>query len=327
MNREPQRVDAPICYGVAEYHGKHPECKSCPHFDHCLELCGKAASYVPPGKLKLVSPKISEINYATVKVNSVYDTCFRAIFEKSPVDTFNDATTRRLIELSRESNMSVKLYILTNFLGFQATNPGRLFRLNMLLHPYASRRAETYRDVVVKRYGIFDVESLGKFMDASVTIPERIEAAEELAARWICGYTFKHGGNPYRAFFKAMELRLDPFWLATSDEYLDYVNATCETTDAIASHRESVSSACRSLTRHPKRRDFVLQARRNLVEKVYRKLEDSYGIYLKITVDPNIKSTLELWANVGTAFQHFVCWNAYYGDIAALRRFSHGNYC
>lgn len=310
---QPCNDEIKVCYGV-DYSDKSSLCQACPLAVTCVKMSAGLANRVNPFKVKwkLREQDSTDCETDGVSNDELYDeyrACYKTIFVNGNPDSPEEIPRfcNKLADSCTKARSTARLYMLTNMYAFSCTNPDRRFCARLLLTPRAVQRVDTYRQEIVKQYGVFDTSAFGHFADKSsfdCDLDKIMLYSETTAARWITGYVMAHGTGSFNRFFYFHETRLHPAWLATEPRYLHFITKYQAKTQAVRRLRADVHLAVHELDKAQ-----AIKARINAINLLLPDILTSFHLRQEdIKVRASIDNSLDFWSDLGLAVQTLACY-------------------
>ena len=323
--RTPQTIPFD-CFGF-EYEAYDSVCKNCNHAEKCVQSMGRRANRIPLSQavFHLVP---DAIDVASLDDNDrpdymeMFNVCHEKIFGKrsaytSPFHGICDSDTK-LENMAKESRCSVKTFITCAMMGFQFSNPSRVFYPKFLFGKSARQRIDMYREEVIRRFGSFDADSMDDFIygERSGDTEQKILSSEILTGRWIIGYKMRFSGDPFMEFLRQNEFNLSPIWLAVETRYVPVFEKHLKNpskSEMLQKHRHAVARIVKAMKtskgRKWTRARYLFKCRECILPKAvdsvlgYLRLKPSdFEIENKPITDP-----IRMWWRLGLAIQHIQC--------------------
>lgn len=203
------------CFGL-EFQPEDARCVSCPAARQCREVLGERQRHAPLDKVVFdFSIRQADDRQELSRYAASYALAHERVFGKVPRQLPGTATELAVVGNSRDLKMSSELYTFACMVGHKVSCPERLFVPRFLEGETAVKRATFYRKEAAKAYGVADTLALGLLSGVEIANVRRaMQDSELLFGSWIVGERVKRGGNGLKAFYRARELALSPYWLA-----------------------------------------------------------------------------------------------------------------
>lgn len=310
-------INTPLpCY-AKEFSQTDAGCSACEHGTNCRSDLGRRASRVTLDKavFDLVPTGLQDFKLSDPEAESLadlYELCYETVFH-----TRGDAILRikdaqaRIIEASNEAHCSLRLYILTNMIGYHEASPDRKFYATMLFGDRASRRLELYRSVCRQKYGTFDIEAIDTLLGKETSDAEsQMLNSEIIAGGFIVGFKIRSSGDPGPMLYAMQELSLSPLWLATDPGYTKDVLvrhiSEPSGTSMIKRHRFSACQTLKELKRDHKRALHIFKTREKIMAQAVVSVLNSHGLSPQdFEIENVVKDASDFWRRLGYAIQHY----------------------
>lgn len=318
------------CFG-AEFKESDPKCAACAHNTECQQFMGARLHRIPLSKATFrMLPEAYDLRFNVVEddpelphLQRVYILCYQTVFEREPLDCNLGRFAKAILSNVRLSNCSVRMFMLSNMLGFKRMDEIRQAKAAIartskftpwrLTDKTALERARTYSDLCHKEYGTFTVSTLSTLSESNVDktdIEKKMLNSEICAGRWLVNHKTFHEGSPYGLMFEQISPDLDPRWLAVEDNYKVLVldNKAWTGTQQQRSHRYAVVQSIGQMKRHSNTAGAIFKVRQDIMPEAVNKVLEHFGYRAEDfeVEDKAITNPLEMWVNLGRALQH---WN------------------
>lgn len=321
MERTP--INSPLpCFSLE--HSECERCIACDYADDCKRYMGKRSN-VRLNCVKFnLSPDIGEVDPVRdpelSDLQQLYEQCYMTIFERPPTDRLDRRPNAEKVleEACEQTGCTLRMFMLASMFGHRTTAPNRNFYANMLLGPYAIRRANLYRGACSKAFGTFDLQALEDIMKCEDRgLESRMLNSEIIAGQWIVGYKLRFPG-PYGApLYSSKELALDPYWLAIEKSYLNLVlvpnHGVRTDIPELNRHRFNVSKVHHNLKVDSRKKSKQLRAvfgiRERNAPEALRQVLNHFRFDPKdfTTTEPVVTDMLTFWGKLAIALKnHFV---------------------
>lgn len=336
MERIAQKTPTP-CYGL-EFDLTTPECQACTLQKDCFTQLGRRSNVVPVSRaeFKLVPSKFNIdaenlLDPETPHVERTYVLCFQTIFRKRPKDTVGRHKAK-VLELVKAAKCSMRLYMLTvmiawrekqkDIVGKSKISTG-IFTAKMLARNHAFSQLSMYREMCRKEFGTFDLSSISTLVEeeyAESDMERRLYMSELVAAKQFVAMKIHTGGPVWDRLYSAVELQLDPYWLAIEESYEEHVLKPYlehrHGTKTEARHRHSVAQVKSQLKKHKQFAIGVFQTRETVIRKAISPVLYTFGYTpedFEVVNEP-FTSAMEFWVMLARAIQHDQCLKFLNGD-------------
>lgn len=197
-----------------------------------IKLSAASFNTVPPAyRASLLEIPDEDPELPTIE--STYTLCYETVFGKHNSDHIG-VYASRVIDNARNAECSLRMFMLANMEGWKRiqedicvernTMQTKAFGVCCLVQDISIKRAASYSDVCSKKYGAFSINTLKTLLnDSSTDVFSRILHSEVEAGTWYVGYKLHNEGRALEQMFTELEIKLDPFWLAISDDYMNVV--------------------------------------------------------------------------------------------------------
>lgn len=328
-------INSPLpCFSL-EYSKTDEKCIACDHADACKRYMGKraltrlsAVEFNLTPDLKDTSPsKDPELD----ELQQLYTRCYLTIFEKMPPDRLDQRprASETLESACEQTGCTLRMFMLASMFGHRTTSPNRKFYANMLLGPYAIRRAELYRGACSKEFGTFDLQALSTIMkNPDQGLQQKMLNSEIIAGQWIVGYKLRFPGPYGLPLYQSKELALDPYWLAIEETYTRLVlipNHGMRTEiPELNRHRFNVSKVLQALKKDSRGKGnytrAIFQTRERNARTAVGQVLNHFGFSPDdfTTRTPVVTDMLAFWGNLAIALKNHFVERYVDGDYSAL---------
>ena len=267
-------------------------------------------------------------------LDQVYAFCHEWVFGRKPAGSL-DKHRALLLRRVRESETSIKLFLLANMLGWAHSHPERNFPAKSLTGEFAVNQVKTFAAVCHKQYGVFDVTSLDRLMGTEIAksdLSALLLSTEMTVGSWIINYKLLHRGTPAevsRHLYAKQEIALNPYWLATEHTYYlevvyqHLISPDPSLSEALQRHRSNAIRALSRLKTYSKLAAAVFKMRETVMPEAIRRVLGLRGFQaVDFRVNPALKVTgsIPFWTKLGIAIQHYECLNLVNKYPSALDR-------
>lgn len=332
-------LSSPLSCFALEYNAYAPKCRACPHATECVKHMGSRLRKIPLNRaeFRLMPQALWDYAYPTVDkytdpeipvIEQTYIVCYSTVFDDDPRDNdkVGEANASFICARAKELNCSVRLYMLANMLAWRSVQeekerilpnaPNSVFTVKAMLGKRGIEMAKLYAEVCRREFGTFSVSSLSTQtgQDLATDSTEQVILANEIAVgRFIVRWKLENAGPVYEHLYNALELSLDPHWLATEPSYRPIIEqhlSKNKGTAAIRDHRFSVTTVIRQMKKH---RHFLIatfRARENNLPRAVGAVLRSFGYKADDfdVDDKTITEPLSMWVHLARAISQYNCW-------------------
>jgi hypothetical protein len=242
-----------------------------------------------------------------------YSKAHELVFQQKPgkVDVELAAKIRAV---AAELEAELGLFLTVNMWAFKQANPQGKFWPTMISGEAAKNRYARYKGEVTKIYGALGTSTFSRFSGLEDE-QARLVRSEVTAGRWIVGYKTARGGLAWEPLMKALELELDPLWLATQDEYYNFIvkwaaGTVPKGTEVQAKKRHEVRNVVLALKRDKLKATSAFAARelamKPAIDEVFSYLRLDPGLFLA-SGETVWESNVKFWSRLALAIQHYHC--------------------
>lgn len=247
---------------------------------------------------------------------------FQSLFEMCHTQVYGKASglsvsqlAKKVCQLASKAKCSVRLYVLTNMLGYQLAWPEEDFKPSALADGRAYWRVATYCAVCVERYGSVTEGSLSTLLKSDVTAYSpyaHMEESEFTVATKLIDYRLRNDGAPYDAVLTAVENEVWPEWLAVEPRY--YQRFTAQPVGGLFAAREAHGR----MKKHKHIAIGYFRAREAVLPHVLKKVLNHYGYDASdFERKPTpVTDVLLFWTRLGLAIQHYECLKFLAGHVS-----------
>lgn len=331
MTRTSVTVPLP-CYG-SEYEQADPRCKACPHSAPCINAHGRRA-----GRIKLSQARFEfaphELGAFAVQSNFIeeYRQAHEQVFGADP--TISKLVRTPLFQEQVEANaeaagVTSSAFLLTTMYAYKSTRAEDAhFSPKSAVDIGALQRVQTFTDAARRLYASKSEHAITSLFEGQED--RRVKDAflhnEIDYGGFVVGTRIRSNAPFLASYYSRYEIRMDPLWLLTDQEYLDYAFSAETREDVstgITAHRARVAHAKGELQRERSKRKIkaVFALRSASIRPALEHVLGAYGITPSdletssaVFTDPGL-----FWRRVGLAIQHVFCLRYYEGDRAARR--------
>lgn len=320
-----QRIPLKIpldCYGL-ELDLAEAACQACPHQAGCREMMGDRFETVTLDRAAIDlhpaahAPALDLDQAARGDLEAEYQRCARLIFRRPLSPLYHVSGAAAAIAASAKAlRTTPKLFMLAVMLAYRDT--GRVFYPAMLVSGGAQARARGLLARCVNLYGTAELATLGRVGDDDLPgrdLAARLWRSEVEAGAWVLGFKLRSQGKAAEALYQAMELRLDPSWLAVEPSYrpiLEDSSGHGSVTPEVRDHRASVALVRGQLARHPARARQVLRLRNKEAARAISHVLNNHGYTTAdFTTTRPITDMIKLWTGLALAIEHLRCLRFY----------------
>ena len=284
-------------------------------------MSGCRAGRVDLSKLKFdLTPSglatVGSIDENSIDLREVYARCHQTVFHALPTTSLGNSSrlvSRLKLRIS-EASCTPAMFMLTNMLAHQRTQPELEFYPNMLLGESAVKRVGKYRAACAKRYGTFDAEALETLMDEQPDkLEEQLLASETLAGCFVTGYKIWKSGPALEPLYLTQELRLCHAWCAIEPSYAELVlKPHLKEPRGSKLQREFRHEVCQLQVRLGKSANkarAVFSARERIMPRALAAVTTNFNFTpLDFEMlDKPVTDPVLMWARLGLAIQHVYC--------------------
>lgn len=253
-------------------------------------------------------------------LEEVYNLCHKWVFGKKP--TYLIARNGpAIMERVRESNTSIKMFLITNMLAWNESRPDTAFVPKVLTTASAVNHVKTFASICRDRYGTFDTTALDNLTGSQIAeqdIETLLLSSEMTAANWIIGYRLLHSGDISPRLYEEKEASLNPYWLAIEPTYFRDVLAEhlrdpgATQCPVVREHRHKVAHTLGQLKRHWRLAAIVFLARQRIMPEAIVRVLALRGFRphdFMVKPDKPLISPLRFWRELAKAIQQVECLN------------------
>lgn len=265
------------------------------------------------------------------ELQQLYTQCYLTVFGRPPPDRLDQRpkVLERLEAACQEAGCTLRMFVLASMVGHRETQQAQKFYANMLLGPFAVKRALRYREACSREFGAFDLQSL-ELLTAAATqnLQQRLLNSEILAGQWVVGYKLRFDGPYGPRFYQEEELKLDPYWLATEGTYFELVlreNLAQPTKNsALARHRFKVGRLLVELKKNARGggayAKAMFQLREAAAPEAVRRVLARYGLQPDdfTSKDQVVTDMLAFWGDLALALKNYFVARYLDGDSTVL---------
>jgi len=244
----------------------------------------------------------------------LYESCYETVYKTKGDSLLRVKDAKQRVEqAASDAGCSLRLYILTNMIGYREASPDRKFYANMLFGDRANHRLELYRSVCVQKYGTFDLEAIDTLLGKEKTsdAEKQMLNSEIIAGSFIVGYKIRSSGDPAPMLFNMQELSLSPIWLATDACYVEtiltpHLNEPTGT-PMVQRHRFSVCQTLKELKRSNRRAQYVFKTKERMMPIAVKTVLNQHGFSpsdFEIATE-TVDDSFEFWRRIGYAIQQY----------------------
>jgi len=323
------------CFAL-EYNAFVPKCRACPHAKECVQHMGSRLKKIPLSRVdyRLVPEALWDYAYHAIDqytdpeipvIEQTYIICFTTVFDRHPKDRIGEHAAF-VCARAKELNCSVRLYILANMLAWQSVQeekervqpdaPVQTFSAKALAGKMAMERAKVYAEVCRREYGTFSIASIDTQTGSQLeknSLDQVLLRNEIAVGRFIIGWKLENAGPVYEQLYNALELSLDPRWLATESSYRPIIDEHLikpKGTSTIRDHRFSVTTVIRHL-KHSRQsciatfrtRELIMPRAVGEVLRYFGFKADDFDVDDKPITEP-----LKVWVHLARAISQYNCW-------------------
>lgn len=259
------------------------------------------------------------IDPSTSCIEEVYAFCHHWVFHhKAPGNIGRNR--QAVLDRVRDSGTSIKLFFLTNMLGWKESRPNTKFYAKVLTGEFAVRQVKTFASACRERYGTFDTVALDNLTGSNIAGEDfeyLLHKSEMEVGNWIIGYRLLRSGNVTENLYKEKELDINPYWLALEPSYFDLVlrdhlaNPDATTCPVLREHRHRVVHILGRLKRSARSAVTVFRAKERVMPDVISRVLALRGfrtIDFMVERTP-MRQTIRFWEALAKAIQQFECLN------------------
>ncbi len=264
------------------------------------------------------------------RVETVYGFCYQWVFdEKSSANV--QQLQHVIVQQAKEAKTSIKMFLLANMLGWQASHPHTKFYPKQLTGEFAINQVRTFAEVCHKKFGVFDTTAMDRLMGSNVAQKDfeaHILNSEIVFGAWIINYKLFHKGNIMTNFYKEKELAVNPYWLAIEPSYYDLIlgphqeNPDPELSDLLRRHRWSATKTMAALKKSTPKAIAVFSAREFIMPEAIRFVLAQRGLraeHFQIEKAP-VLDAAKFWSWLGTAIAQHECLKFVYNSPSTFDR-------
>ncbi len=307
------------CFGVNRV-DDDPVCQACRFRVDCAVFMGKR-----DGKTPLSSAKFAFVpdgliaKYPKVKSSSgtdrIYTMCHVAVFGTQPV-SLPGLLGREIEKRAKEAGCNLELFVYTNMMGRQKTQPDCKFYPSMLTGDFSVKQIETWRELCIHKFSHFTLKTLSASLDERVyddSLENRMEAAETRAGTFIIRHKLTSTGAAYPALYDKYEQWLDPVWLATEETYYNYrlkgISHKSTGGGPVEAHRFAAAKERANLKRHKRQAIAAFEQREASMPAAIRTVLGRFGLFADDFdyPDKEITDPIQFWTKLGLAVQQWEC--------------------
>jgi hypothetical protein len=343
-NQWPTRTakNSPLECFALDYSPYVPKCRACPHAPECVKHMGSRLHKISLSRaeFRLVPQALWDYAYQTVDkytdpeipvIEQTYIICFTTVFDGHPKDRIGQHASF-ICARAKELNCSVRLYMLTNMLAWQSVQeekeriqpdaPSATFSAKVLVGKLAMERAKAYAEVCRREFGTFSVSSIDTQTGSELekNSLEQVLLRNEIAVgRFVIGWKLENAGPVFEQLYSALELSLDPRWLATEPSYRPIIEqhlAKPKGTSVLRDQRFSVTQVVRHMKKDRqyciatfRTRELIMPRAVAEVLRYFGYKADDFDVDDKPIIEP-----LKMWVHLARAISQYNCWLHITGD-------------
>jgi hypothetical protein len=319
------------CFGL-EQHAHNPACPNCPYQAECDELMGNLSGlvnvdeaifkFLPTGlaerffKKAALDPDVDDLE-------GLYVHCYQWVFESKP--QLNKGLRKHLSFVQTAAaklGVSVKLFLLTNMLGWKMTHQEfgetNRFSLAQVTNQKGIDCVKTYSDVCHKKYGTFDITSLDRLMESDIASKDAYAVllnSEIIFGSWIVNHKLFHSGRVAETFYREKEVAMNPYWLASEPSYREDILIPFKDEQGrvvnklLERHRWNAKQAVAKMKLTPLIALRIFRLREKAMTEAIHRVLAQRGLraeHFQIERKPQV-SALKFWVRLANAIQHYEC--------------------
>lgn len=310
------------CFG-SEQSLDNPLCPECKHRQECASLLGHLANraslsaatyrFLPEGLLHFQNADVYGDDPDLASLEEVYAFCHSWVFDHRPPGRIG-RNRRLILQRIREAETSVKLFCLSNMLGWKQSHLGEPFHSKVLTGEASVHQVKTFASACRSLYGTFDTTALDQLVGSDVAHKD-FEAlllqSEITAGSWIVGYKMFRSGQISRKLYAEKETLLHPYWLAIEPTYYaDVLGSYIREKDAnisplIHKHRWNVCHILGQIKRHPRQAVTLFRTRERIMPEAVRRVLYQRGYHPDNFMAERLAVTdsIIFWARLAVALQ------------------------
>ncbi len=320
-----------------------PMCRQCDYQVECRRYMDFRVdkTTVDGVKFEIVPPKlVSDLDLSKIyaedpdaqSLQAVYTMCHETVYGTKGGSVGKDRDA--IIQNASQAKCSLRLFMLTNMIGWRETHEGQVFYPKALIGKGAHSRLDVYASVCRSKFGTFDSKSLdaltGDSTQEGTNLESKMFNSEVIAGSWIVGFKATKGGNPIASMYHNKECELDPHWLAIEDSYRDILREHLVKpfgNESENRHRFTTTQIIGELKRKPTKAKAVFQARQNILPQAAQRIMGMRGLSVNDVECPKkpVLNALEFWKKIGLVVQHLECLKFVDNDYSAIHRQSQVN--